>query len=563
MIERIDVDGIPAFVGKAPGPMRAGLMFRVGQVDETLPRRGITHLLEHLVLYPLGTSDYHYNGVTGEDITQFVTQGNDRDVSEFLNQVSDSLQRLALERMEIEKSIIWTESNARSRSEMPIWRHGARDYGLTSYPEWGLHAISAQDLLDWSARYFTRDNAVLWFSGDHVPEGLRLTLPRGQRHPVPTASNSLPKTPAYFTGSDNSATVNLIVNRGTAESVFARLLDRALFRNLRQIDGVSYVAQAEYLPRGASHALITGYADALPEKHGALFGGFLDTLAALRLGVVSDEDVTSLVAQAKREILHADASPSWASSKAYNELVGFPNNSIEELLAELETVTVPQIQQIAIAASQTALLSTPSGFVAEWAGYAPAPQVSESAVQGTAFPGIGERSTLVAGPEGVSLVDDDGRAVTVRYADCVAALAWPDGAIRFVDHDGFSVMYEPSLHQNAQHLSLGTDLPRDRWIPMPARKPEDVPQPVIPAKETLSGRLKRAASSELVWLVAIGAALILVTTFAASWLVIASRSDNDNISLAPALYACFGVVALGRLFYWRWTRSTYSRRNNT
>ena len=70
---------------------------------------------------------------------------------------------------------------------MPLWRHGARDYGVAAYPEWGLPAITADDLRAWAARYFTRDNAVLWVAGDRVPAGLRLHLPAG------TGSRSQPR----------------------------------------------------------------------------------------------------------------------------------------------------------------------------------------------------------------------------------------------------------------------------------------------------------------------------------------------------------------------------------
>ena len=65
MIRRLDVDGVPVLLGPTAGPMQAGLVFRVGFADEPLARRGITHLLEHLALYPLGLGDYHFNGTTG------------------------------------------------------------------------------------------------------------------------------------------------------------------------------------------------------------------------------------------------------------------------------------------------------------------------------------------------------------------------------------------------------------------------------------------------------------------------------------------------------------------
>lgn len=201
MIRQTEVDGVPTLLAGTTGPMHAGLMFRVGQADETLARRGITHLLEHLVLFPTGVADYHYNGATGNVITYFHLQGSARDISTFLVGVCESLRNLAGERLETEKTILRTEWSSRSHSAtdpMPLWRYGARDYGLVSYPEWGLSGLTTDDLRDWVARYFTRENAVLWIAGDEVPPGLTLDLPSGRRQPVPVASSALPATPAFF-----------------------------------------------------------------------------------------------------------------------------------------------------------------------------------------------------------------------------------------------------------------------------------------------------------------------------------------------------------------------------
>ena len=76
-----EVDGVPTLVAPTLGPPRAGLMFRVGQADETLARRGITHLLEHLALHPVGGSAYHHNGRTGPATTTFYVQGGADDSS--------------------------------------------------------------------------------------------------------------------------------------------------------------------------------------------------------------------------------------------------------------------------------------------------------------------------------------------------------------------------------------------------------------------------------------------------------------------------------------------------
>lgn len=47
---RTSTSGVPTFWTDGPGRFSAGLVFRVGRVDETLVTSGITHLVEHLAL---------------------------------------------------------------------------------------------------------------------------------------------------------------------------------------------------------------------------------------------------------------------------------------------------------------------------------------------------------------------------------------------------------------------------------------------------------------------------------------------------------------------------------
>src|SRR2546421_1212782 len=113
---------------RAAGPMRAGLMFRVGRVDESLATSGITHLVEQLALHRHGTANYHYNGITSATTTQFVTQGTPDAVVTFLNEVCASLRELPLDRMATEKKVLETEAATRAtpvNEQMPLWRHGA------------------------------------------------------------------------------------------------------------------------------------------------------------------------------------------------------------------------------------------------------------------------------------------------------------------------------------------------------------------------------------------------------------------------------------------------------
>jgi hypothetical protein len=78
-IQALRLDGIPTFVASTGAmPLRACLMFRVGTADESLSRHGVTHLVEHLALEPLGEQPYKYNGMVDGLFTRFYAAGSRR-----------------------------------------------------------------------------------------------------------------------------------------------------------------------------------------------------------------------------------------------------------------------------------------------------------------------------------------------------------------------------------------------------------------------------------------------------------------------------------------------------
>lgn len=556
MIRQTEVDGVPTLIAPTSGPMHAGLMFRVGRADETLPRAGITHLLEHLVLHPLGLADYHYNGATAPVTTFFHMQGPEKDVAGFLTGVCDALQNLPLQRLETEKEILRTEGSSRSShvtEPMALWRHGARDHGLVSYPEWGLSMITPDDLRAWAARYFTRDNAVLWIAGQDVPPGLTLRLPPGERRPVPPASSVLPVTPAYFSGDSRAVAMDAVVRRRTAASVFAGVLERELFRGLRQEGGLSYTAGTDYTPRGDGYAVITALADALPEKQDAVLGGFIDILAKMRVGRIEQADVDAVITKSSDALDNAEASATRLPSHAFAVLTGAEHPSADELAIELKSVTVADVHEVAVEALGSALLMVPDGRRADWAGFTEAPSNSEHVVQGTAYPAVeGGGVRLVVGPEGVTVADTRD-AVTVRYDQCSAVLGWPDGRRLLIGHDAVTVAVEPTMFAGAAVALpyLDAAVPPYLRVAMPARDPATIPQP-DPARH--QPRLERPGPGDVStpWSVAgismLAVVLLVVGGFTgllALSLILDSGPGDENLWVLVAA----GALLSGYLVY--------------
>jgi zinc protease len=485
-ISQLEVDGVPTLFVPYAGPTIAGLTFRVGQADETLPYRGITHLLEHLALHGRGLTDYHYNGSTGAVATTFHLQGGEDDIVAYLEGVCGSLLDLPLDRLEIERSILRTEAAGRGGSVnevLPLWRHGARDYGLVTYRELGIGRITGDDLRRWAETWFTRQNAALWVAGERVPAGLKLPLRDGMRRPVPSPSSALPTTPAYFRGDEGHVVFDGVVRRRVAGSVLAGVLERELFRTLRQEDGNSYTASASYDPRGDGYATVTAFADSAPDKQDAVLGGFVDVLAKLKVGRIDQADVDAVRAKAEDSFVGPLAEVGRLPGQALNLLTGQPMLTIDEVRAELHSVTVADVHETALEALNSGLLQVPDGHTADWAGYAAAPTASERAVEGQRFASRRNgKVSLVVGPQGVGLDVPDCPPNAVLFTECAAYLTFPDGGRHLIGFDAITVRVEPTIYPVPPETLRQLDAAlAPVTVPMPARDPSNIPRPELPA----------------------------------------------------------------------------------
>ncbi|WP_436523880.1 M16 family metallopeptidase [Actinoplanes sp. HUAS TT8] len=544
MITQIEVDGVPAVLAPTTGPMHAGLVFRVGVADETLPLRGLTRLVEHLALDGLGTADQQHNGMTGAEHTFFHVQGTADEITAFLGAVCDALRepdpaRLARARERL-------RADDRGNDPLALWRHGARDFGLTGYPEWGLDRIGETELRDWIARYFTRENAALWVAGDQVPAGLKLLLPGGERQPARTPSSALPSSPAWFTGADSDVAWDAVVPRESRAAVLANVLERKMFRELRQHDGISYTVRTDYQPRAGGTARIVAYADALPEKREAALGGLVDLLAAMRVGRIDPDDVSTVITLTAEGLAEADTRGGRLPGLAFNLLAGRELKDLDEAVAEVRGVTVADVAEVAVTAYDAGLLMTPAGTTGDWAGYTAAPTHSESAVEGRVHRAIRDRRHhLVSGPDGVSHVIG-GEAATVRYEEAVTVLAWPDGARQLIGPDAIVARIEPSLFRDAAAVirEVDTRVPAGLRIEMPARDPERVPQP--PPRPELG--LRERIRPYFIVLVFIPFGLLLLTgAIYGLWQVMNDRPFTGDGTGKDLVVVCGSILIVGVL----------------
>jgi predicted Zn-dependent peptidase len=483
VIKETELGGIRTLVAPGDGPLAAGLVFRVGCADEPLSRRGLTHLVEHLALHRHGLIEHDANAATGLTTTHFFTSGSEQAVRTYLTSVCDSLRDLPLDRLATEKTILRTEQASRPPDSLLVWRYGAVGYGAAGYPEWGLDAITDDDVRDWAATRFTRENAVLWIAGD-VPEGLDLALPSGAAHPLPAVTSALPTTPAFFAEGSGKVMLSAIVERSARAYMFSSLLERALFRALRTEDGNSYAVAAAYVPRDAEHATITALADALPEKQDAVLGGLIDVLAAFKAGRIDADELEVLRDKASTSIERPEAIKVMLYTEAVDVLYGRIRSPLADFRRELAGVTVDDVRAIAVQALDTMLLHVPRGSLADWAGFAEAPMWSEEAVTGQRFTSVQDDDfSVVVGDDGVSMTGPHG-VLTVRFDECVLMQCWPDGARRLIGADGVNISVEPTLFDLSPQVVTGIDHRVDEHVKVwqPARPADRIPQrPVPPA----------------------------------------------------------------------------------
>ena len=510
-IRETRVDGIRTVLAAAPGPVTAGLFFRVGVADETLATAGITHLVEHLALHRHGVSDLHYNGATAATFTLFHVTGTPEEVATYLNGVCAALRHLPLERLETEREILRTEAAGRSHGpnhQLPLWRYGAQGYGLNGHSEYGTWHLGADAVRDWARTRFTRDNAVLWITADTVPEGLDLTLPAGSPQPLPAAASALPVTPAYICGDNGGVVMDGLVRRSTAASLFAEVLGRALYADLRQKGGYSYTADTDYNPRDNDFATITAFADALPQKQDAVVGGFVDVLARLRAGTIDQSELDSARTKFLKQYDTPDVGAARLPAYALSLLTGRRTLTPDEHRAELAAVTLDDLRDVARELYSTALLQVPARGV-EWAGLTEAPQWSTDTgtVAGTRHRSLESNSVLLTVSRDAVTLAASGGSVVVRYDACAAVLVFPDGARHLTGLDGFQIRAEPTLYADLtpERLALiDASVPPAALVRMPARDPERIP--ARPTRKDRSGSGKprgkaaRLALTAGIWL---------------------------------------------------------------
>lgn len=484
------VDGVPLLRVGAPGPVRAGLIFRVGSADETLPERGLTHLVEHLALHGQLSTTQHQNGATGSTITQFFVHGTQAQVVAFLNDVCAALRDLPTARLETEKSILQIE--AQGRRSLPddrvrSVRYGATALARTMYREIGAEIASVETVTAWAKRWFVRGNVVAWMTTETIPSGPDLRLPDGPRQEWSTPPSVLDHRPVWFAGPAGIVLIESVVERSSAAHLFTSVLNRALLRELRVERGLSYSAGASYEPLDAEKARIVIVADVAPEATAAMLEAVVGMLNSFREGRFAPGDIADARQIARDEQLRLEESPEQRiGSLAIDFLFGGQPWMLDELAAARDAVTEQELAEAARRFWDDAVWQTPiEPTTAD--GVVAAPPLGGTEVDGEKFINSITREYLVLGDHGVSVIAP-GEVVTVLFDECVLAMQYADGGRVLIARAGVGVAIEPSVTMlfTDEHLArIDAAVPPESVARLPARPADQIPTPPRPAPRGL------------------------------------------------------------------------------
>jgi hypothetical protein len=500
-------------------------MFRVGRVDETLATAGITHLLEHLVLHPLhADTARHVNGHTEPLTTTFLAHGDAEEVTWFFKTVCASLEDLPKTRIDKEKQVLRAEASDRKSSTTDLilrHRYGAEGYGILSYPELGLDSIGAGELAAWSARGFTRGNAALWLAGGgEPPAGLRLDLPDGERVPVPEMPGTIRSSPAYFNANTAGPGFCGLVSRSTAAQVYWSILEARLTAELRHKQALTYAPRTAYSVRDSQHAHILAGADGTAESVSILTAEFIRNISRLRDKPVDAKEFRNAANRisAEWDAPGAAAAAAQAKRAALNALLGRPNGTPESWKRKLAGISPEDVRRVASEAFASGVFVLPRGHQSFFAEIKHVPWVSAGTVTGRNVPSADApfvATRLVLGTEGVSLCHG-ARALTVKFGECAALLASPDGGRQLIGRDGLSVTVEPTLWRLPSDAMsrIEAAVPRDRHVRGPYRETGKIPRPGTTARMRMAGRMiKHPAAATVITLIFVIGVPFLVGQF--------------------------------------------------
>lgn len=474
-LESVDVGGVPAYLAVSTGPTHVGLAFGVGSADEALPERGLTHLCEHLVLADLGRRDHGVNGFVTLTSTQFVAEGSDHEVIEFLHDVAVRLRHIPVDRLEQERSILRAEQAGRHDTVVDVLlrtRFGAESFGAATWNEFALGSVDEGRVQAWADRHFVAGNAVLWVAGPEpsgVVAALDLDLPAGAFEPR-RVGYELSPLPGCRIASVAGPNVSMITKRSPSSRAAVALLRERLDDEIRVERGLAYTVAATYEPLSLDTAHAHVGVDVLPEAQEVATAIMFDVIDELAEGLPPQAFVDRWRRRVQEGLSQQGADAASVVSRALDRLHG-GTDSID-VVRQVDEVCPESIRDAFVAAMSTALIlapqiARPSKRFPLLASSSPRPTGGS---RHRPARGFDQSELLVVNGDSFTWTRAESDAATVNLASCVAVLSWEDGTRALVGPDGRHVAVAPWTWRGGQELVERIDarIPADLVVPMGA-----------------------------------------------------------------------------------------------
>ena len=450
-VGRGEVHGVPVFWGTAPGDAWGALLVRVGHSDEALPRRGVTHLVEHLALHPFDRHADQIDGLVDLTTTVFHCQGSPEQVATRLTRLARSLAELPYARADDEAQTLRAEAARRRPSTAGTAlarRYGPFGLGATDYEELFLHQSNSSTLEHWHQKYFTRQNSAVVLSCA-PPSTLDLSaLPDGNRFPVGVFVPLDRLYPAFTHANSSSVACSFVVTRSAAARATLDVLTAVLHRHLRDQLSLSNRVGSTSQVLSATHEHHVLYAECRPDDAREVMGRMQTELARIAI----DGCPADVLDQHRRLLIRAqqqlDAGMAAANHVATEWLLRGEVIDLAAADAELAALVPADVQRNVRDVLDTALWIAPDDVevpdlrlhhIAHW---------SSHSVTGRQYPATPAATDLqgqyvVTSSEGISLAVPGRGYVTVMFDRVAACKGWADGARTLYGSDGFTLTIHP------------------------------------------------------------------------------------------------------------------------
>jgi zinc protease len=424
-------------------PQMVKLGFRVGSADEPLPLRGVSHLIEHLVLSPFGQPAFRLNGQVGASTTTFEADGTREEILGFVRDVARRLADLPLDRLQEEKHVLAVEDmnySAGACASMLNMRSGGDAYGRSAQRQIGLHALTAETLTAWRDEWFTRGNLAIWMTGE-PPESFGIDLADGPRRPLPQYRPLSHLTlPAVSLEGSREVRLGLVGPESDAFREAIAIGERRLYGDLCLTRGIVYDVDVDYEPVGAEELHATLSIECRDASAPAVLDALILTFGDLRDNGPTDAELEHERESVRRTCLDFQAPLAELDGVLRDELRGRPPESMGAWLASVEALTPGECARALAAAWPTTLIEAPGSVPAAPAGFSPyataAPPLPRPAGRAFAEKAHADCPSgpcdIVVGDEYLFMQPGDGSEVwTMRWEDVMAVDAQA-GAVRAI-----------------------------------------------------------------------------------------------------------------------------------